>query len=157
MLLHKAFFCTLIMTLFAFSVWASAQNSDHRTFSGPPDQPPANDILISMGNVHVHRVLYAPAGLVRLSGKVPHPFVCEPQNDRLSDRSSNEAYCLAEPAGQYAVYFPDGGQENTRYLSYRADVQVRWETARSTWHNSQTVQSRGILELKTSSRGYWAA
>ncbi|MFP4057967.1 MAG: hypothetical protein ACLF0G_13955 [Candidatus Brocadiia bacterium] len=36
-------------------------------------------------------------------------FAAEPHNDLLSERSDDEAYCLAEPGAAYALYFPAGG------------------------------------------------
>ena len=47
-------------------------------------------------------------------------FSCEPHNDLLSERSENEAYCLANPAGQFAVYFPAGGGRPFETSTYRA-------------------------------------
>jgi hypothetical protein len=84
-------------------------------------------------------------------------FVCEPRNDLLSERSLNEAYCLAEPGRQYAVYFPDGGQVKLDVSAAQRPLQVRWlDISRSAWQAVQTVGSAGTLELKTPGKGHWA-
>jgi hypothetical protein len=84
-------------------------------------------------------------------------FVCEPHNDLLSDRQPNEAYCLAEPGRQYAVYFPDGGAVKLDASAGQGSLQVRWlDIHRSTWQQPQTVEGGGALELKTPGQGHWA-
>jgi hypothetical protein len=84
-------------------------------------------------------------------------FVCEPRNDLLSDRQPNEAYCLAEPGRQYAVYFPDGGGVKLDVSVAEGALQVRWlDIHRSTWQEPQTVDGGGALELKAPGKGHWA-
>jgi hypothetical protein len=85
-------------------------------------------------------------------------FVCEPRNDLLSDRLPNEAYCLAEPGKQYAVYFPDGGRVKLDVSAAKGSLQVRWlDIARSVWQESQQIQGGATLELKSPANGHWAA
>ncbi|MBE0537687.1 MAG: hypothetical protein IH624_18640 [Phycisphaerae bacterium] len=82
---------------------------------------------------------------------------CEPNNDLLSERSANEAYCLAEPGKQYAVYFPDGGAVRLDTSAARGAIHVRWlDIAGSAWQEPQTVQSGHILDLQAPGRGHWA-
>jgi hypothetical protein len=84
-------------------------------------------------------------------------FVCVPHNDLLRERSSDEAYCLAEPARQYAVYFPDGGAAQLDVSKAKGSLQVRWlDIDRSAWREPQTVAGGGTLELKTPAKGHWA-
>lgn len=84
-------------------------------------------------------------------------FVCAPHNDLLSERSSNEAYCLAEPGKQYAVYFPDGGDVKLDVTAAKGALQVRWlEIARGAWQEAQTAEGGGMLDLKTPGPGHWA-
>jgi hypothetical protein len=84
-------------------------------------------------------------------------FVCEPQNDLLGDRSPNEAYCLAEPGRQYAVYFPDGGAVTLDVSAAKGKLEVRWlDISRSAWQERQTVDGGGTLELRTPGKGHWA-
>jgi hypothetical protein len=84
-------------------------------------------------------------------------FACQPQNDLLSERSPNEAYCLAEPGKQYAVYFPNGGQVTLDISAAKGTLQLRWlDIARNAWHEPQAVTAAGTLELKTPGKGHWA-
>jgi hypothetical protein len=85
-------------------------------------------------------------------------FVCQPRNDLLSERSRNEAYCLAEPGRQYAVYFPDGGEVNLDISNVKKQATIRWlEISRSAWQEPQVVTIDGQLKLKTPGKGHWAA
>ena len=84
-------------------------------------------------------------------------FVCRPRNDLLSERSANEAYCLAETGRQYAVYFPDGGEAKLDVSEAGDRLQARWfDIDRSTWQQPQPVDGGGTLELKTPGKGHWA-
>jgi len=84
-------------------------------------------------------------------------FACEPRNDLLSDRQPNEAYCLAEPGKQYAVYFPDGGLVKLDVSTAKGTLQVRWlDISRNAWQQPQSVTGGGTLELKTPGTGHWA-
>jgi pimeloyl-ACP methyl ester carboxylesterase len=92
--------------------------SDRPDFEQPPVRVPAPEVAASPDQQHKN--LWRRLGLsedaqihiksLRLLTDAMNVFVCEPRNDLLGDRSPNEAYCLAEPGRQYAVYFPDGGQ-----------------------------------------------
>jgi hypothetical protein len=85
-------------------------------------------------------------------------FACQPQNDLLGERSPNEAYCLAEPGRQYAVYFPDGGEVTLDASSAKGKMQVRWlDISRNAWQEPQTVDGGGTLKLRTPGKGHWAA
>ncbi len=83
-------------------------------------------------------------------------FTCEPRNDLLSDRSANEAYCLAEPGRQYAVYFPEGGQVKLNAADAKGTLHVRWlDINRGNWQPPQTVVGGQALELKAPDKGHW--
>jgi hypothetical protein len=85
-------------------------------------------------------------------------FTCEPRNDLLSARSPNEAYCLAEPGRQYAVYFPHAGSVKLNVSEAKGPLQVRWlNISRSAWQPAQSVRAGETLELKTPGTGHWAA
>ena len=85
-------------------------------------------------------------------------FLCAPRNDLLSERSPNEAYCLAEPGKQGAVFFPDGGAVRLDLSTPKGTLQVRWlDIASSAWQEPQTVIGGGTLELRTPGPGHWAA
>ncbi|MHC4750811.1 MAG: hypothetical protein ACYTFW_13155 [Planctomycetota bacterium] len=84
-------------------------------------------------------------------------FTCAPGNNLLSDRSSNEAYCLANPAKEYAVYFPDGGEVTLDISSLKKPVTIRWlDIMKSQWSNTRHIEGRSKLTLRCPSRGYWA-
>jgi hypothetical protein len=84
-------------------------------------------------------------------------FACEPRNDLLGERSPNEAYCLAEPGRQYAVYFPDGGAVELDVSAAEGTLEVRWlDINRSTWHEPLTIDGGGTVELGTPDTGHWA-
>jgi hypothetical protein len=85
-------------------------------------------------------------------------FVCEPRNDLLSERSPNEAFCLAQKGRQYAVYFPDGGQVNLDVSDTRGSLEIRWlDINRSAWQQPETVALSRALKLKAPGKGQWAA
>ena len=85
-------------------------------------------------------------------------FTCEPHNDLLSDRQSNEAYCIANPSKEYAVYFPNGGEVTLNASSLKKPAAVRWlDIMKSKWENTQDIKSGSELKLRCPSRGYWAA
>ncbi len=95
---------------------------------------------------------------LRMLADAMNVFVCEPHNDLLSERSANEAYCLAEPGRQYAVYFPDGGAVKLDVSAAQGALEVRWlDVARSAWKQPQTVTAAATLELNAPGKGHWAA
>ena len=94
-----------------------------------------------------------------LTGALDSLFTCEPRVDLLANRSYNEAYCLANPPGEYAVFFTDGGDVR---LSVEADrsYHVRWlEILSSHWRAEETLDAQaGQIRLTTPvDSGYWAA
>jgi hypothetical protein len=94
---------------------------------------------------------------MRMLTDAMHVFTCRPHNDLLGERAENEAYCLAEPGKQYAVYFPDGGDVKLNVSLAKRPLQVRWlDIARNDWQESQTVARDGTIELKTPAKGHWA-
>jgi len=85
-------------------------------------------------------------------------FTCEPHNDLLSDRDSNEAYCIANPGKEYAVYFPDGGEVTLNISSLNKPAKVQWlDIMKSQWTETKKIQSENKLKLSCPSKGYWAA
>ncbi len=85
-------------------------------------------------------------------------FTCEPHNDLLSDRDSNEAYCIANPGKEYAVYFPDGGEVSLEIGPLKKPATVRWlDIMKSQWTNTQQIENENKLKLCCPSQDYWAA
>jgi hypothetical protein len=93
-------------------------------------------------------------------------FTCQPHTGLLANRSWNEAYCIANPGVEYAVFFPDGGNVllNVSAASGRS-LAVRWLDIRKTqWVGRESVAefeqvgSDTFLVLITpTEEGYWAA
>ena len=89
-------------------------------------------------------------------------FQCEPHNDLLANRSWNEAYCIAQPGVEYAVFFPDGGDVLLDISAAATLPRVRWlDIRRSRWQDSAeagNVVDDHFLPLRTpAEEGYWAA
>lgn len=83
-------------------------------------------------------------------------FECEPHNDLLGEREANEAYCLASPGTEYAVYFPDGGQVTLDARALKGPATVQWlNVLQSEWSEPQRVETLGVLTLECPSKDYW--
>ncbi len=94
-----------------------------------------------------------------LTGAIENLFACEPRTDLLSNRSYNEAYCLANPPGEYAVFFTDGGDVRLAVEAGKT-YHVRWlEILSSHWSAVETLAAQdGQIRLATPvDSGYWAA
>jgi hypothetical protein len=87
-----------------------------------------------------------------------HVFTTEPRNDLLTDREENEAYCLAEPGKQYAIYFPDGGEVKLDVSDAKGGLMIKWlNISKSEWSEEKRVSSGDSLTLKAPGEGHWAA
>lgn len=83
-------------------------------------------------------------------------FTCQPSNDLLTDREANEAYCLARPPSQYAVYFPAAGQVTLKLVPNAQQRRLQWfDIDTGKWHKPQPVKA-GSMPLKTPGSGQWA-
>lgn len=84
-------------------------------------------------------------------------FTCTPHNDLLSDRAQNEAYCIANPGKEYAVYFTSGGQVTLDISAMKKKASVRWlDILDCQWRDPVKVGPQDKLELKCPAKGYWA-
>jgi len=84
-------------------------------------------------------------------------FNCRPHNDLLSGRQPNEAYCIASPPKQYAVYFPNGGEVKLNIGTPRK-VTVRWlNILQSTWKDPVLSNEEDAVTLRCPDEGFWAA
>ncbi|MBN1508661.1 MAG: hypothetical protein JW955_17570 [Sedimentisphaerales bacterium] len=84
-------------------------------------------------------------------------FTCEPHNDLLSRRESNEAYCLANPGKEYAVYFTDGGQVHLDISALAKPATMQWLDIMSyKWLDPTIVTGQKALTLECPTKGYWA-
>ena len=85
-------------------------------------------------------------------------FRTEPRNDLLTKREDNEAYCLAEPGRQYAVYFPDGGDVLLNVSDSKGSLSIRWlDINNSVWLEAETITADENRQLKAPGSGHWAA
>jgi hypothetical protein len=84
-------------------------------------------------------------------------FTCQPHNDLLSERKENEAYCIANPGKEYAVYFPNGGQVMLDISPMKKPATVKWlDIMKSRWTDTQQIKNQSKLKLSCPSEGYWA-
>ena len=84
-------------------------------------------------------------------------FTCAPHNDLLAERKPNEAYCLAKPGKQYAVYFTNGGEVILNIEALKKPAELRWlDIMKCQWTASQPVQGGSRITLRCPSQGYWA-
>jgi len=84
-------------------------------------------------------------------------FTCEPHNDLLSERQDNEAYCIANPGREYAVYFTNGGDVTLDISALKGSASVQWlDIIKSRWSQKQRLEGGGKLPLRCPSKGYWA-
>ncbi len=80
-------------------------------------------------------------------------FRHEPANHLLYERDENEAYCLAIPGEEYAVYFTGKGEVHLNAVP--AEYEIRWLQIRSSdWGGEEIVELPG--RLKTPSDDQWA-
>ena len=89
-----------------------------------------------------------------------HIFSMAPRNDLLSQRTSSEVYCLAEPGRQYAVFFTgDGdGQVEIELIPSGGSLELRWlDIGASRWAKRAEISSSGDYMLKAPDSGHWVA
>ena len=69
----------------------------------------------------------------------------------LTNRSDNEAFCLAETGKQYAIYFNDGGSVSLDMSETQGNFHMKWlEIAESEWGPVTTITGGDIQNLKFS-------
>ena len=87
-------------------------------------------------------------------------FTMDPHNDLLSERARNEAYCLAEPPRQYAVFFTGDGDGRVRIqlADSNSPLHMRWlDIATSRWGKRATIFSRRDYILRSPGSGHCVA
>lgn len=84
-------------------------------------------------------------------------FSSEPRNELLNDREPNEAYCLANPGRQYAVYFPQAGEVTLDAKGAPGKLALRWyDIDQGRWLPRDQQPAKSPLRLKTPGTGQWA-
>ncbi|MBD3375468.1 hypothetical protein GF406_10570 [candidate division KSB1 bacterium] len=123
------------------------------------------NVFAGIAAVRFHR---APAGLGHSSLALRHVksmrmlmdeldiFSCRPNNDLLSDRQVNEAYCLADPGRACAVVFLDGGQCGLELSAMQERIRVRWlDILNSQWQPEIVLNKSDTLNLSAPDNGFW--
>ncbi|MFC1718464.1 hypothetical protein ACFL6S_32715, partial [Candidatus Poribacteria bacterium] len=85
-------------------------------------------------------------------------FTMEPHNDLLSHREEDEAYAIAEPGVQYAVYFTGYGDVSVQIdLSAASGHLVqRWlDIGNSSWGEETVINGGDDHKLTTPGNGQW--
>jgi len=76
-------------------------------------------------------------------------FACDPHNDLLPDRQANQAYCLANPSREAAVFFTGPSQIVLDTSRIPGDMSVRWlDIENSRWLDAEAVAAADRLTLK---------
>ncbi len=88
-------------------------------------------------------------------------FRCEPNNDLLSNREENEAYTIANPGKEYAVYFPKGGSVDIDLSAFeKTDTEtllVRWLNIRKgEWKQQKEIPFNDSITLTAPTESHWA-
>lgn len=88
-------------------------------------------------------------------------FTCEPNTDLLSNREENEAYAIANPGKEYAVYFPKGGSVDLDLSAIgKTDaktVSIRWVNIRkSEWKQEKEMPVSDTITLTAPTEAHWA-
>ena len=75
-------------------------------------------------------------------------FRSEPRNDLLGERGENEAYLLAVPGEEYAIYFPAGGSVTLDISALPGEfTSRRMDIASATWVEEITVNGGASLTI----------
>lgn len=89
-----------------------------------------------------------------------HIFEARPDADHklLSDREDDEAYCLARPDSQYAVYFTNGGRVGLHLPADREEWTLRWlDVDHRKWQQARKLSAQGRIGLEAPGDGQWIA
>lgn len=85
-------------------------------------------------------------------------FSMEPRNDLLNDREEDEAYCLAEPGSQYAVFFSGNGDRSVGLdlSSATQTLRQRWlNVSQNRWAEEGITVSKNKCTLHPLGPGHW--
>lgn len=136
-----------------FSGGASARFHRPHPLEGLEDQYNTSDYGLGLSPMAQKHIRSA-----RMLSEAMNIFLTEPRNDLLSNREENEAYCLAEPGRQYAVYFPDGGEVSIDLTGAKGQWEIKWlDASGNDWTEGVPVNPGNLVSLKTLGRGHWIA
>ena len=81
-----------------------------------------------------------------------------PRNDLLNDREENEAYLIAEPGRQYALYFPEGGSVVLDMSHASGKWNCKWiNLDQAEWSDSKQLRAGRNVRLTTPDKRHWIA
>ncbi len=84
-------------------------------------------------------------------------FHCAPHNELLTNRSPNQAYCLANPGKEYVVYFPTAGRVQLHTPGLEGSAGLRWyDIDHGNWLEPKLVSEQRSIGLSTPGEGQWA-
>lgn len=84
-------------------------------------------------------------------------FKGHPHNDLLQSRENGEAFCRAVPNEEYAVYFPDGGEIELDFSSFKGEPTLVWlNVLTSAWSEKEKLNKEKVA-IKAPSKDHWVA
>ncbi len=84
-------------------------------------------------------------------------FLSEPRNDLISNRYPDSSYCLARIGEQYLIFFPKSAEILLDVSGAKNNLTIKWyNILKNHWTESETVENKGTLILKTPAEGLWA-
>ncbi|MEM1137645.1 MAG: hypothetical protein AAGI07_17535 [Bacteroidota bacterium] len=84
-------------------------------------------------------------------------FNLYPANHLLSQRKANEAFCLANPDKEYAIYYPGCGEVVLNTGNYRGALKIKWlNILKAHWEEQYSEDISGQLVLRSPCEGKWA-
>lgn len=113
-------------------------------------RPPAGLGLNELAKKHLRSM--------RLVEQEIHWFQSVPANDRLSERSENEAWLFAEHDVSYAIYFPGDGAVSLDLTDSSGEYLLRWLVVdEGDWSRTRTVEGGRNLLIETPGNGHQVA
>jgi hypothetical protein len=78
-----------------------------------------------------------------------------PNNELLQGRESGEAYCRAVPQGEYAVYFPEGGEIELDLSGFKGEPSLVWLNVLSSEWSEEEFPNKENIKLTAPDRDHW--
>ncbi len=74
-----------------------------------------------------------------------------------ADPAPNEAYCIANPGKEYAVYFPNGGEITVDLRPLKGSATLTWlDIMKSQWADPGRIEGDAHRTLRCPAQGHWA-
>lgn len=83
-------------------------------------------------------------------------YQMEPRNDLLGNRNENEAYLLANPGNEYAIFFQQEGSVTLNFQGFDDTFHYRWiNIDEAEWSNQGVLDPESELLFTTPGPGQW--